>query len=252
MNRSKECPSNTGCRMGENVQEATITTGDDGRAAIEWPVDAIVHVVGLTATMPKLVPIPHALRRPETAATCPEVKELRFETGTTIGGIIQDEAGHPVPGVKVDVHAPATEYEGGNYVFTLGSPMTDAQGRWRLDVAPKNLAGVWGRTSHPHFPHQRRDRVARSRQRRRCQEGDCPSPAGSSTVRASRLSGPGPSSGTTSGERTLRPRPPTSKATSRWKTASLVHQSSRSRLRASRPGFRTFGSMNEQRPSNSA
>ena len=45
---------------------------------------------------------------------------------------------------------PATEYEGGNYVFTLGSPTTDAQGRWRLDVVPKNLAEVWLQT-HPHF-----------------------------------------------------------------------------------------------------
>jgi beta-lactamase regulating signal transducer with metallopeptidase domain/peroxiredoxin len=138
-------------RTGENVQEATITTGEDGTAAIEWPADATVHVVGLTATMPKFVPIHMRFDDRRQPLKLPEVKELRFETGTTIGGIIQDEAGHPVPGVKVDVDAPATEYEGGNYVFTLGSPMTDAQGRWRLDVAPKNLAGVWGRTSHPHF-----------------------------------------------------------------------------------------------------
>ena len=138
-------------RMGENVQEATITTGEDGTAVIEWPADATVHVVGLTATMPKLVPIHMRFDDQRQPLKLPEVKELQFETGTTIGGIIQDEAGHPVPGVKVDVHAPATEYEGGNYVFTLGSPTTDAQGRWRLDVAPNNLAGVWGRTSHPHF-----------------------------------------------------------------------------------------------------
>jgi beta-lactamase regulating signal transducer with metallopeptidase domain/protocatechuate 3,4-dioxygenase beta subunit len=138
-------------RMGEKVQEATITTGEDGTALIEWPADATVHVVGITATMPNLVPIHMRFDDRRQPLKLPEVKELRFETGTSIGGIIHDEAGHPVPGVKVDVHAPATEYEGGNYVFTLGSPTTDAQGRWRLDVAPKNLAGVWGRTSHPHF-----------------------------------------------------------------------------------------------------
>jgi beta-lactamase regulating signal transducer with metallopeptidase domain/protocatechuate 3,4-dioxygenase beta subunit/peroxiredoxin len=138
-------------RIGENIQEATITTGEDGTAAIEWPADATVNVVGLTATMPKLVPIHMRFDDRRQPLKLPDVKELRFEAGTTIGGIIQDEAGHPVPGVKVDIHAQATEYEGGNYFFSLGSPMTDAQGRWRLDAAPKNLAGVWGRTSHPHF-----------------------------------------------------------------------------------------------------
>jgi beta-lactamase regulating signal transducer with metallopeptidase domain len=138
-------------RMGEKIQDATITTGEDGTAVIEWPVQATVHVVGITATMPKLVPIHMRWDDRRQPLKLPEMKELRFETGTTIGGIIQDEAGHPVAGVTVDIHAPATEYEGGNYVFTLGSPKTDAQGRWRFDAAPKSLAGVWGRTNHPHF-----------------------------------------------------------------------------------------------------
>ena len=34
--------------------------------------------------------------------------------------------------------------KGEHHVFTLGSPKTDAQGRWRLDVAPKDLAEVVG------------------------------------------------------------------------------------------------------------
>jgi len=138
-------------RMGEKIQEATITTGADGTAVIGWPAEATVHVVGITATMPKLVPIHMRWDDQRQPLKLPDVKELRFETGTTIGGIVQDEAGHPVAGVKVEVDAPATEYEGGNFFFTLGSPTTDAQGRWRLDVAPKNLDRVGGRTSHPHF-----------------------------------------------------------------------------------------------------
>ncbi len=36
--------------------------------------------------------------------------------------------------------APPTEYEGTHHVFSLGELKTDAQGRWRLDVAPRNLA----------------------------------------------------------------------------------------------------------------
>ena len=34
---------------------------------------------------------------------------------------------------------------------SLGSPTTDAQGRWRLDVAPKNLAAVGASVIHPRY-----------------------------------------------------------------------------------------------------
>jgi 5-hydroxyisourate hydrolase-like protein (transthyretin family) len=132
-------------------QEATVTTDEDGTAAIEWAPDVTVHKLWFTARKPKLVPI-HILWDDERhPLRLPPMKELRFKPGTTIGGIVQDEAGHPIEGATVDVHAPPTEYEGRNYVFTLGSPRTDAQGRWRLDVAPKDLDEVWAAVTHPHY-----------------------------------------------------------------------------------------------------
>ena len=96
--------------------------------------------------MPKLVPIHIIWDDDRHPMQLPAQKELRFEPGTTIGGIVKDEAGQPIEGATVNVHAPPTEYEGTNYVFTLGSPKTDAQGRWRLDVAPKDLAERLGWT----------------------------------------------------------------------------------------------------------
>jgi hypothetical protein len=136
---------------GEKFLEATITTGEDGTTAIEWPAGVTVHKLWITARAPKRVPIHILWDDQRHPIALPPEKELRFEVGTTIGGIVHDEAGQPVPGVTIDIHAPPTEYEGTNYVFTLASPVTDAQGRWRLDVAPKNLTGIWGRTNHPHF-----------------------------------------------------------------------------------------------------
>ena len=41
----------------------------------------------------------------------PSSKELRFEPGTTIGGIVKDEAGQPIAGARVDVIGPPTECE---------------------------------------------------------------------------------------------------------------------------------------------
>ena len=77
----------------------------------------------------------------------PATKELRFEPGTTIGGIVQDEAGHPIEGATVNVHAPPTETDRPNSVFSLGSVKTDAEGRWRWTSRPR----IWqsfGRMSH--------------------------------------------------------------------------------------------------------
>jgi beta-lactamase regulating signal transducer with metallopeptidase domain/peroxiredoxin len=139
-------------RIGDGkFLEATIMTGDDGTTAIEWPAGATIHKLWITARAPKLVPI-HILWDDERhPIKLPVEKELRFEPGTTIGGIVKDEAGQPIAGATVEVHAPPTEYEGRNYVFRLGSLTTDALGRWRLDVAPKNLADVGTWVEHPRY-----------------------------------------------------------------------------------------------------
>ena len=42
----------------------------------------------------------------------------------------------------VSVYAPPTECEGTSNSFLLAELKTDEQGRWRLDVAPRNLSGV--------------------------------------------------------------------------------------------------------------
>ena len=38
-----------------------------------------------------------------------------------------------------------------NHVFALGELTTDAHGRWRLDVAPRNLGGVFVSVEHPRY-----------------------------------------------------------------------------------------------------
>ena len=81
----------------------------------------------------------------------PASKELRFEPGTTIGGIIKDQAGRPIAGASVQVYAPPTECEAASNVFSLGALDTDAQGRWRLDVAPRGLGGVYLQVEHPRY-----------------------------------------------------------------------------------------------------
>ena len=56
-----------------------------------------------------------------------------------------DESGHPIEGATVDVHAPRPgSTKGETTSSALGSAVTDAQGRWRLDVAPEGSRGSLG------------------------------------------------------------------------------------------------------------
>lgn len=138
-------------RFGGQYRRATTPTDKAGVAVIEWPAGAKVEYLNLTATKPKFVPI-HINWRGETRdLTIPPEKTLRFEPGTTIGGVIRDESGAPIAGAEVTVYSPPTESDQANYVFQLGFPKTDKDGRWHLDEAPENLAEIWARAEHPDF-----------------------------------------------------------------------------------------------------
>ena len=138
-------------RFGDKSQQGTVTTGEDGTAAIEWAPGATVHSLWFTAGGSKLVPIHIRWDDQRHPVELPAIKELRFERGTTIGGIVQDEGGHPIVGATVEVYGLPTEYEGSNHNFAMGETATDAQGRWHLDVAPKDASRVWVFVKHPRY-----------------------------------------------------------------------------------------------------
>ncbi len=93
------------CVFGEERRQATIFTGEDGTAAIEWPAGAVVRRLWITARAPDRVPIDILWEHERGPVALPVTEQLRFEPGTTIGGILRDEAGHPVAGAAVNVGA---------------------------------------------------------------------------------------------------------------------------------------------------
>ncbi len=120
-------------RIDDKFQQANVTTEEDGTATIEWAPGSTVHSLWLTASKPNLASIHIRWDDDRHPLQLPVVKELRFEPGTTIGGIVRDKAGQPIEGATVAVYAPPTEYEGSNYVFsTRGTSrrMPRAVGGW--------------------------------------------------------------------------------------------------------------------------
>ena len=132
-------------------EKGTVTTDKDGMATIDYPPSFKTGYFEITASKPTLAPLYLLWDDKRHPLELPSSKELRFEPGTLIGGIVQDESGHPIDGATVEFNGLPTEYEGSNNSFTMGETKTDARGRWHLDVAPKNLSGAWVSAKDPRY-----------------------------------------------------------------------------------------------------
>ena len=87
--------------------------------------------------------------------TLPVEKEFvaRLLSGITVGGVVRDQEGHPVEGVKVLFEAfyELPDHPGINCNGS-GAPVTDAQGRWTFSGAPeKPVVMVMVAPQHPDF-----------------------------------------------------------------------------------------------------
>ena len=133
----------------------------------------------------------------------------------------------------------------------LGSSQTDAQGRWRLDVAPKDLSELWANLEHPHhMPNG--TRVSHDLnsvtvlKKGLTVTGRIVDAAGRPVRGAGVLFGP-----RSGGRPVRREGRRTSAASSLWRTVNPVRRSSRFRPRASRPESRMCASRRKPHPSKS-
>ena len=137
--------------FGGKELKGTVTTDPDGAVTIDYPSSSKVLMLELTATRTGYVPIFIRWDRFGKPVKIPPFKELRFEGGTEIGGVVKDEAGKPIAGATIYRYSPPTECEGARVVFMSKGPTTDEQGHWRMSDAPSNLAEVRLEAVHPSF-----------------------------------------------------------------------------------------------------
>ncbi len=122
------------------LRAGDLVTDRDGRATITWPVALKIGFLKVSADLPKFVPMYQEWRDDGRSVDLPLIQEFRFQAGTTIGGIVRDEAGRAVARAKVSVSARVPEKE--NFYNWIGFPETDAEGRWRVDEAPSLLSSI--------------------------------------------------------------------------------------------------------------
>ncbi|HEX5444549.1 MAG TPA: carboxypeptidase-like regulatory domain-containing protein, partial [Pirellulales bacterium] len=135
-------------------------TGRDGTVEIKLP--KLVEDVRLWARQEGHVPM-FAIWWPKydpDLVAMPEEFTYRLKSGTTIGGIVTNEVGEPLDGVKVEISYQGTDFRksGGRAVFDNwlafgdGAVRTDLEGRWQLkNVPPGDDIDIRLRLSHPKY-----------------------------------------------------------------------------------------------------
>ncbi|MHB1037353.1 MAG: carboxypeptidase regulatory-like domain-containing protein [Pirellulales bacterium] len=85
--------------------------------------------------------------------TIPAEFTFAYEKGRTIGGVVRDEQGKPIPGVRVALGMWAQRYaQAGMSLDLSASPVkTDAEGRWHLNHAPQEIGGMVVGLEHPDY-----------------------------------------------------------------------------------------------------
>lgn len=135
-------------RIGGQVFNQFVTTGRDGAARLAWPEKQEVNHLWMTASKPGFVPIQHIWRSEQRKIEMPARIDLRFETGTRIGGTIKDEQGQPIAGASLNIMMPVTWPKLANFVFTAASLTSDGDGKWAWDGAPAAMNDIGIRVEH--------------------------------------------------------------------------------------------------------
>ena len=136
------------CQFGD------FETGEDGTCTIVLPEQAVPTLL-LTAFRDDYVP--RILRwAVDHGDNLPSNYTLALEKGITIGGIVRNEQGGPVPGAKVTLQAGSSGYETSPREWIAlnrdqFAVQTDGNGVWRCGFAPADLSDIAIHVEHSEY-----------------------------------------------------------------------------------------------------
>lgn len=81
----------------------------------------------------------------------PKTIEFSLDKGTVIGGVVQDGAGRPVKGARVESYIQEPQKLDQPCVNVSLKETTDEQGRWRSTCVPAQVTRLWFNVYHPQF-----------------------------------------------------------------------------------------------------
>jgi beta-lactamase regulating signal transducer with metallopeptidase domain/peroxiredoxin/protocatechuate 3,4-dioxygenase beta subunit len=128
------------------------TTDDKGKAMINLLAEQ--KYVSITAGPDGYVPLTVQWRNYNEKDPLPATYTIKMEKGTSIGGIVNDEAGKPIAGATVNllINRRGQTGESRERVAIWDKKITtDAEGKWRYNQAPSEMEEPWIRLSHPDY-----------------------------------------------------------------------------------------------------
>ncbi len=147
-------------RFSKDKQKIVGRTDEQGRYALELPEKDPSYFV-FAAHKEGFVPMIASWRAQGQTFALPPEFTFAMDPSVPIGGVIQNEQGQPIPGAKVsfmqftppsDTVPEAVQ----GYIQSLenrvnGTLVTDEQGRWRYDNAPRGAKDINFRLEHPDY-----------------------------------------------------------------------------------------------------
>jgi len=130
-------------RIGGEEFEQSLRTGEDGTAEMKWPAGATIETLHMKATSPGHTPIQCGWESQTQVTELPDHLELRFEEGIRIGGVVQDKEGRTIPGATVQLGMRTYSPRQLNDLYIEEEVVTDENGRWEWDCAPKRAANLY-------------------------------------------------------------------------------------------------------------
>lgn len=117
------------------------TTDDAGKAVIDLPKKSNVGTFTFTVQAPGYTPFHGRWERENFSGDLPSACSVKLEKAKTVGGMIRNEDGKPVAGVKVEFGFPLERHTNGPNP-SLGCPCgatTDEEGRWTYSCVPEDV-----------------------------------------------------------------------------------------------------------------
>jgi len=133
--------------------DVTRKQGDQaGQAIFELPGIA-PHYLSVRVSSPGFVPFLAEWEESDaTVDPIPDSYAIRLESGTLIGGVVQDEAGRPIEGATVMPHFDIRQRPKRTSPLGAGASIkTDASGRWSYSSFPRDVHQLSVRVQHPNY-----------------------------------------------------------------------------------------------------
>ena len=122
----------------------------DGDGAVEMHIPTDVTRLVLRNHLPAPYVAIQVEWDQEDFADLPDEFALRIQRGSSVGGVVRDEFGAPVPGAQLSLQ-PVVPRLPPRQTLTAVRARTDVEGRWRADGLPVNLESATLRLSHPNY-----------------------------------------------------------------------------------------------------